>query len=35
MGTHHEAEVHGRPDEVPLKGEVHAAHRVQGALGDG
>ena len=28
----HQAEVHGRPNKLTLKGEVHAAHGVQDSL---
>ena len=28
----HQAEVHGRPDQLALEGKVHAAHGVQDSL---
>ena len=28
----HEAKVHGRPDELPVEGKVHATHREESAL---
>lgn len=30
----HETEVHGRANEIPVEGKVHAAHGEQGSLGD-
>ena len=32
LAVPHEAEVHGRPDELAVKGQVHAAHGEERAL---